>query len=217
MLSSRRSMVRRVSCWTPLVSTQLRRNWRAESTTCWGQLPNQRRQHVRHCCWHYQGRSSNQFPNLVVLASHAQHFVVNSWMIYHQHFEDLFWQIKELPGLLENKILSSKQNQWSIVSRPFQSKMASMVAVLLKNKTGTAYRLFTYVANCSGDVWYAGTPRAHPGPVPPRRVTESRSNRSHPSQSLTYSYNTCFKFGFVVQYSDLVRPGQSRDPFGGSI
>ena len=52
--------------------------------------------------------------------------------------------------------------------------------------------------------------------VPPRRVAKYRStNRSHPSQSLTYSYNRCFQFGFV-QYSDLVRPGQSRDPFGGS-
>ena len=92
--------------------------------------------------------------------------------------------------------------------------MASMVAVPLKNKTGTAYRLFTYVANCNSDVWCVGTPRAPPGPVPPRRVAELRStNRSHPSQSLTYSYNTCFQFGFV-QYSDLVRPGQSRDPFG---
>ena len=93
---------------------QLRRSWRAESTTClrvWGQLPNQRRQHVRHCFWHHQGRRSNQFPNLVVLALHEQHFFVNSWMFYHQHFEDRFWQTKEQPGLLENKILSSKLNQ----------------------------------------------------------------------------------------------------------
>ena len=129
---------------------QLRRNWRAESTTCWGQLPNQRRWHVRHCCWHYQGRRSNQFPNLVVLASHEQHLVVNSWMIYHQHFKDLFWQIKNNQD--SEKIRSCRLNRISsqIISRPFQSKMASMVAVQLKNKIGTAYRLFTYVANCSG-------------------------------------------------------------------
>ena len=70
------------------------------------------------------------------------------------------------------------------------------------------------INRCNSDVWCVGTPRAPPGPVPPRRVAELRStNRSHPSQSLTYSYNTCFQFGFV-QYSDLVRPGQSRDPFG---
>ena len=52
-------------------------------------------------------------------------------------------------------------------------------------------------------------------PVPPRRVAELRStNRSHPSLSLTYSYNTCFQFGFV-QYSGLFVQGRSRDPFGG--
>ena len=61
-------------------------------------------------------------------------------------------------------MLSSKQNQWSIASRPFQSKMASMVAVLLKNKTGTAYRLFTYVANCSGYVWCVGDSASSPWP-----------------------------------------------------
>ena len=42
--------------------------------------------------------------------------------------------------------------------------MASMVAVLLKNKTGTAYRLFTYVANCNSYVRCVGTPRAPPWP-----------------------------------------------------
>ena len=95
--------------------------------------------------------------------------------------------------------------------------MASMVAVLLKNKTGTAYRLFTYVANATVTLGVFGDSASSPWPqVPPRRVAELRStNRSHPSQSLTYSYNTCFQFGFV-QYSGLFVQGRSRDPFGAS-
>ena len=74
------------------IHRQLRRNWRVKSTTCLrlaGQI--QLRQHVRHslnCCHGYR---SNQFPREVVLASHGWHMIVNSWILHHQQFEDLFW------------------------------------------------------------------------------------------------------------------------------
>ena len=46
------------------------------------------------------------------------------------------------------KILSSKQSQESKVANPFAEPVSSHEVIRpLKNKTGTAYQLFTYVAS----------------------------------------------------------------------
>ena len=48
-------------------------------------------------------------------------------------------------------ILSSEQSQESKVANPFAEPVSSHEVIRsLKNKTGTAYQLFTYVANVTG-------------------------------------------------------------------
>ena len=56
-------------------------------------------------------------------------------------------------------ILSSEQSQESKVANPFAEPVSSHEVIRpLKNKTGTAYQLFTYVANVTGKRITGATP-----------------------------------------------------------
>ena len=92
-------------------------------------------------------------------------------------------------------ILSSEQSQESKVANPFAEPVSSHEVIRsLKNKTGTAYQLFTYVANVTGKQQITGTtPRVplntalRPRPVGPAVHTAQKALTS----SLTLEYTSC--------------------------
>ena len=71
-------------------------------------------------------------------------------------------------------ILSSEQSQESKVANPFAEPVSSHEVIRpLKYKTGTAYQLFTYVANVTGKrIYNGGKLREFPStrPLRPRPV-----------------------------------------------